>query len=311
MDALFTLFNRLGTLGLMIFGGYYIAKFKIIGPEFSKNIVDYLLKIAIPMMAIMALQIDSSKELFLSGSALFLLSSATYFVGLGIGVITARIFKVPYEKKSMWLYTSLITNTTFMGIPILQALYGERASFYCIVMNFSVSLFTYTVGLWIILKHSGSEKEKINIVKMLCTTLNISFLIGILLFVFGIHIPDTIGNAASFLASTVTPLGMIYIGMILASNTVKEMFGDIYAYLLTALRLILMPLFFFFLLRPLIQDKMFLCAVVLAGTGMPAPSMGALFIGKYGGDIKFASRVVFVTTLFSCVTIPALSFLFL
>ena len=68
---------------------------------------------------------------------------------------------------------------------------------------------------------------------------------------------------------------------------------------------ILIPLAVFIPLRLLGVDPIVRGVVVLI-SGMPAGSTTAILASKYDGDAEFASRMVFVSTLASIVTLPLL-----
>ena len=72
-----------------------------------------------------------------------------------------------------------------------------------------------------------------------------------------------------------------------------------------------MPILAYFILNAFITDTMVLGAVVIAIGAMPAPAMGALFVGQYGGDTKFASKLVFLSTFLCGITVPIVCLLFI
>ena len=311
MSAMFVVLDKLTVLGLLIVCGYCLRKFNIMGDDFTQNIVNFLIRLVIPTMAIMSMQLEFSMELFIKGGAIFAITFLISIAGLIIGYPTLKIFKISEDKKGMWLYTCMLSNTVFMGLPVLQALYGDDVLFYCTILNLTCSLMTFTIGAWIIAKYSGGSSDvKIDAKKILFTPLNFAIVIGIIFFVCRIIIPSSIATAARSISSMLTPLGMIYIGMTLSSNTIREMISDWQVYAMCVIRLVIIPILSLFALKFIVDDAMMLGSIIIAGMAMPAPSMGALFVGQYGGDLQFASRLVFVSTLLSGFSIPLMCMLF-
>jgi hypothetical protein len=99
------------------------------------------------------------------------------------------------------------------------------------------------------------------------------------------------------------PLSMLIIGSSLAVVSFKKIFADKYLYLLTGLKLILIPLTFFLILKPFILPDM-INNINLILFAMPVAANTVVFAERFEADYKFASEAVFITTLLSLLTIP-------
>jgi predicted permease len=100
---------------------------------------------------------------------------------------------------------------------------------------------------------------------------------------------------------------MLIIGGFLAEIDLKSVITkDALSY--SALRLLLIPLAVFGLTSLLHVDKVLAGSVILL-TAMPAGSTTAILAAKYGGDAAFASKIIFVSTVLSLITIPVFSLL--
>jgi predicted permease len=107
--------------------------------------------------------------------------------------------------------------------------------------------------------------------------------------------------------STTTPLSMIVIGSMLASSDLKNIFNGFTVYYAAAIRLILIPAVVFIVLRLLGSEGMLLGIPVLV-SGMPAAANTAIMAEKFDADSMFASKCIFISTLFSIITIPLMLF---
>ena len=310
MTAFVTVINRLTALGILIALGYFLTKKKIMPEAFPKVLVDFIVKVIIPLFAIVALQVEFSKEMLVNGGLVFITTLLVFSVGGVLGFLTSKLFKIHKLRKGMWIYTSMMSNSIFMGFPVLQVVFGNEVLFYPTILNLACNIVQFTLGIYIV-SYYGGEKADIDIKKLLITPLNISIIIGIFLFITQIKLPTAIMTAGEMIISTMTPLALVYIGTMLSQNSLKEIVGDKDVYLLSVIRLIIMPILAYFILNTFITDKMVLGAVVIAIGAMPAPAMGALFVGQYGGDTKFASKLVFLSTLLCGITVPIVCLLFI
>ena len=100
---------------------------------------------------------------------------------------------------------------------------------------------------------------------------------------------------------------MLVIGSILAGAEHIDL-KDRMMWWYTFVRLLLIPLAVFAALSLLPIDPMVRGVMVLA-SGMPAGSTTAILAARYDGDAPFASCLVFISTLLSLLTLPALCLL--
>ena len=103
---------------------------------------------------------------------------------------------------------------------------------------------------------------------------------------------------------------MIYIGAVLGRMHLKEMIYDRWAYVISIIRLIVVPLTAYLMLRPFITDQLVL-GVVIVGLSTPIGAYCAILAAQYGADEKTASRYIFISTALSILTMPFFFFLFI
>ena len=88
------------------------------------------------------------------------------------------------------------------------------------------------------------------------------------------------------------------------------MLGDWRVYAYAPVRLLIAPVLLWLVLRPFIHDGLLLDVIVLVGA-TPSAAMAAMLAIEYGGDERLASRAIFVSTVLSVLTIPAICWLLL
>lgn len=110
-------------------------------------------------------------------------------------------------------------------------------------------------------------------------------------------------QTCSYLGGMVTPAGMLIIGSSLAGVSLKELRCEWRLVPFLLLKLIGLPVVFYFVCAPFVADKMLVmvAATILA---MPCATNAVLFSNTYGGNVRVSSKVVFLATLCSLITIP-------
>lgn len=102
-----------------------------------------------------------------------------------------------------------------------------------------------------------------------------------------------------------TPLAMLIVGSLLANLKLKEVFAEPSIYYATLLRLIILPLLTMGIMRLLGSGGLVL-QVMVTIMAMPAATTTVILAEKYGGNPEYASRIVFISTIISMITIPVM-----
>ncbi|HZD44140.1 MAG TPA: AEC family transporter, partial [Methanomicrobiales archaeon] len=130
------------------------------------------------------------------------------------------------------------------------------------------------------------------------------------LFLGSITIPSPVLDFLDLLGSVTTPLAMIVIGIILAGFPLREMFLGWKVYLVSGIRLLIIPLLLWLVLDFVFPNSL-VNSVVIILAAMPVATNCAILAGEYEANPYLASKVIFISTLGSVVTIPIIATLLL
>lgn len=293
-----TVFIQVLVLFIFVACGFISAKTKIMTTEGSKVMSDIVLYFATPCLIISSLNIKFESDK-LTGLIICLVA---YMVIQIVSVFICKfLFRRDDEKTLRVLrFAVIFSNVGYMGIPLQKAVLGDEGVFYGSVCVAAFNIFVWTYG---IVCMSG-DKKKMSPKGLLFNPGIIAVTIGVILFLLSIKLPLPIDSAISGLAALNTPLAMMVIGFNLAGSNILAALKNKKVYLVTVLRLIIIPLASLFALYLVgIRGTMLISTVIAASA--PAAAVTTVFSVKYENDTELSVNIVALTTLLSCVTMSA------
>lgn len=219
-----------------------------------------------------------------------------------LGLLLTRIFRP--EKKDRKTFTFLLaySNCIFMGFPIIASIFGDNAIFLASICVLPYNLYLYIVGV-LFLSEKTSVRQLLK--KAFVNPSTIATVLSLLIFAFQLKLPTPVEDIFIYLGNMVVPLSMMLIGISLGKASLKEIFSDIRIYKISLCRLLILPLLVYSIMRLFVHDSFFLNLITVLSV-MPSASVSPIFCAEYGGEPMLASKGVFITTLFSLLTVPVL-----
>ncbi len=311
MGAVLTVLDKLMIMFLLLLIGYICRKKQVVSDAFMDGTASFLTKIVIPCFVISSLQIEYTEELFHGGMTVFVTCIVMHFFALLIGYVTAKFLPVPSNAKGIWIFSCMFANIGFMGVPVITLVFGGESLFYCAFASFGFNLTAYTLGIVVLNKCSqNAEKQRIDLVALLKAPVNSLSLIGFVLFLCRIALPEFVVDTTTMIGDMLSPLAMIYVGTVLGKIKMKDAFTEKWAYVISLFRLVIIPLLAYFILRNFIHDNLIL-GVIIIGLSTPVGALCAILAAEYGEDVELASKYIFMTTVFCIVTMPMFFLLFI
>lgn len=298
-------YTQLGILFCLMSTGYVLGKTKFFTEQSNAILSSFIVKVALPAVIISSMCMPLTKEVLQRALVLLGLSLLVYTIILIVAWILPSFVTKDEKQQGILSFSIMFSNCAFMGFPVLGALLGNEAIFYVAIYNIIFNILVYTLGIKFL--ERGKNQKNAFDMKLLINPGIIASLIGLIIFFGKITLPSVILGAIDSVASICTPLSMLVIGAMLSGMSIKEMFGERKIYILSLIRLILLPFMIFILTKYILQlqdDWLIIIPVVVAG--MPVASNAAMMASAYESDAKFASQAVMITTLISCISIPIL-----
>ncbi len=288
----------------LIFLGFFLGKVKVVKHDSIPDLSSLVIQVTMPAMVFCSI-IDQQGSFAPSEFVQVILAAIVlHGISLLITLVVMKPMRIPEKERGVWLYSGMLTNNGFIGIPLAQAIYGNQGMFIMAMANMVCNILIYSVGIVFLTRHYD-VKCKFSIRQMLFNNINIAVVVGFIFLLTNIPIPGVVDEMLSYIANITSGLSMLVVGLSLSRLAFKDVFADKKMYVLTALRLVVIPLVTVLIIR-LLPFKLnpVVEGVIVLTAALPAASSQPMITEQYNTNIAGASRAVFLTTLFSVVTVP-------
>lgn len=298
MEIVAAIFPQITQMFLLMGVGYFLFKKEKISDATTKQISWILVNIVIPCVLFGSFIRTFNMEEFKQFGVVMVMS----FVAILLGILYTRI--VYKKEETLEQFAVVFSNASFIGIPIISALFGGGVLFYLSAYIAVFVLIIFTYGVFII----SQDKKEIQIQKVLTNSNVAAILCGMLIYGLSIPIPRVLTDTIRTLGSMNTPLSMILLGVYLAKDSLKPLFTDKKAYFVLLGRLVIVPVLTILVMSLFPVDPLLKIVVVVVNS-VPSAVMLALFAQLYQRDTIKAAQYVSFTTLASLGTLPFVVYL--
>ena len=293
--------NTIGTLFLLIVAGFVAYKTSVIDDVSTKKLSTVIVKIGQPFLIISSLLTQEfSADKLKTGLFVMLLSVGLHvFMAAAAWLFSFRIRDI--GMRGITEFALIFTNCGFVGFPILQSLYGDKGLFCGAFYLIGFHLFTWSWGLFVLTR--GRDDVKLTVKNILVNFGTVPIAIGIVLFLLPFRMPPAVTEFTKYLGGLCTPVSLLITGALIATRRPREIFGKPIVYLVSFLKLILIPVVVAFILRLIGLDSFY----VIFGTvmaAMPSAALVTMFSEMYSLDSAYASQLVGITTLLCTGSLP-------
>lgn len=293
-----TILNQTIIMLILIMLGIICAKTRIISDESNKDLSKFVLQVVNPVVIFMSYQTDYHFNLVKNLLITFGLSLVSY----GIMIAAAYIFVRRKEDRETEIerFSAIYSNCGFMGIPLINALFGMEGVFYLTAFITVFNLIVWTHGIILI----SGEKNLRKVVKVFYSPTVIAIVLGIITFFMQFRLPEVPAKALGFIADMNTPLAMIVSGVTMAGTNAANLLKNKRVFYICFLRLVLLPFILTALLAPFgINDKVYMTVIVAASA--PPAAMCTLQCIRYGRNSVYSSEIFTAGTILSVASLPA------
>ena len=299
--------------------GYLAAKLGYLDMDTKNKLTKLLLNITLPCMIVASVDGLSLEE---AGSLVpwaFALSAAQFFLLLACGALCCLVLRVPESQRREYLFMCVCTNTGFIGIPVVAALYGTESVLFSSIFVMVISAFFYSIGLMIIAPTTGADGDAASgaggrgIVaalkavpwKSIVNPCMVGCLIALALFFAQVELPGLIVDTLDMIGGITSPVALMLVGVIMANVDLKSVVGELRLYPFILIRQLVVPAVLYLVLMAIVPSEL-LVGVFTIMFSMPVGSMASLFVEMNDGDSELVAKGTILSTAGSFACIPAL-----
>ena len=273
-----------------IAAGYGANRLGYLGGETDQKLSKLILNITMPAMIVAA--VITGEELPEISVILSILEVGVVFYVLEFAFVLTvpKLLPGTAGQKGVYRYTLAFPNVGFIGYPVAVALYGDGALFYAAILALPFNLLSYSLGP-LMLAGAGRFRWR-----QLLSPCIVASVLGLVLALTRLRPPAMVGEMLDFVGSITVPLSLLVVGSLLAHMSPGKVLRSPKLWVLSVLRLLVMPALLCLVLRGMHIEAMVL-GIAVSQMGMPVAVNGTLLSMEYGGDTEAMAQVTFLTTL--------------
>jgi len=293
MDSILLIF-------ICLFAGLGLQRIPQLPINAHQTLNQFVIYVSLPALALFYIP-----KIVLDFSLLFPLGIAWITFGL------SYIFFGFLGKKWGWsrrltgclIVTAGLGNTSFVGFPIIEALYGEEGLKTAVIVDQPGTFVVMaTLGIWTATVFSNRKNDNTSIgKKVLLFPPFIAFLMATLMSILSLDFPEILQTSFERLGSTVTPIALISVGLQLKIDARSKHFKFLAFGLF--FKLILIPLFFLILYKFILNGSGMMVEVSILEAAMAPMITGTIVASQYGLKPKLASMMVGIGIPISFLTV--------
>lgn len=282
MDSIILLF-------LCLIIGFALQRVKAFPANSHQILNQFVIYISLPALALFYIpKIEiSTKLLFPLGIAwLGFLLSFLFFSALG------SYFKWSRKLIGCLILMGGLGNTSFVGFPVVEALYGKQGLETAIIVDQPGSFVVMaTLGIIVASLYSrGTPNPKEIVSKILFFPPFIAFFMAVLMNVLKFDFADSLQLVFQRLGSTVTPIALVAVGLQLKVDRNSKHWNFLALGLF--FKLLITPAFFYVLYKIILKGKGIEVDVSIIEAAMAPMITAAILASSYGLKPKLSSMMI-------------------
>lgn len=286
--------------------GYLFKRKKILNDKSLKYLTRFVMYLSLPAVLLGKLATTDFNTL-IDFPFLFAYLLSLFGVMIISGLIGYIIFSSNIKYSIMLGLGGVYGNIGFLAIPVLSITIGEWVSVPLALMLTLDLLILLPVATFLLQLNSTNELSDTTPIKALKRSLFnpliLSIMLGLILSIWQINLPNYIVNGLGWLGTAAGPCAMFIVGTALYGRKISQ--KPIAAVYISTVKLIIMPFAVYLFMNVLSVNPEWIIAATL-GAAMPCAVVLGVIAEEHKTLPQQASTAVLVTTIFSVLTIPLL-----
>ncbi len=317
-------FNLTLTQMLMIFTliivGFIIRKKNIVGEEAVRVLSRVETYAIVPALNFSNFMEKCTIENFTSYYPLMFYGLGVITVSVLIAYLTAGFFvKVKGNdaalryKKNIYKYSLTFGNFGFMGNFLILGIWGDMAFFKYSMFTFFITMVCNIWGLLMLIPDSEDKPSvKQTVMKALTAPPVVTVFLGMIAGFLNLsqYIPVFLKDALTSAGGCMGPVAMLLTGIVIGGYNIGEILKEKKVYILSFLRLIVIPGIFLTVLT-LIKAPSDVLTFTLIAFATPLGLNTIIYPATYGGETKTGASMNMISSALSVITLPLMYYIFI
>lgn len=280
--------------------GIVLKKSKIIPDNFHTSLNAFVINISLSAFSlyyISKIELNSSVIYPVLVVWIGIFAAILFFAGLG------KIFGWKSSLIGALIMCAGFGNTSFVGIPLIQAMYGEEGLKTVMLVDQPGFVALSTVGILVANFYSGSKDSMLkHLSKILKFPPFIAFVIALLLNIFSIEIPKDFDEVLMKLGATTVPLALVSVGSQMQWKKIERKEG-FHLFIGLLFKLVLLPLLILVIYKFIFHQSGDVIDICILEAAMAPMITAAIIASAHDLEPKFCNLMVAVGIPLSILTV--------
>jgi len=295
-----TIFNQVLILFAFAATGFLFAKTGKLKTEHSPLLSGLLVYVFLPLYTFETFSKSFTRE-YISGNYSLILWSLGIVIVLAVTMtFFSKLFDKRKYERDVYEYSLIVPNSGYMGYPMAEAILGQAGLLNAMIFCIPLSAYINTVG------YSKLTKRGISLKKILNPP-TVALILGAICGFFKIPVPSVLSSIMSKAGACMGPVSMLLAGMVVSEFNFKELLSEKKIYIVTALRLFIIPVILGLVTSPFNRTAMEVAVLIYA---MPCGLNTIVFPRLVDEDCRIGAGLALLSNILACLSIPIVLTLF-
>ena len=306
MDIFTSSLGQMAFLFLLIATGFLLVKCRVVPSSAGQVLAKLENTLFIPALAMGTFMKQFTVAKLSASWQTVAFSTALWFLLLPLTWFLPRLLTRDGFTRRIYTYGLAFANFGFMGNAVVASLFPDLFLDYLLfTIPLLVATYAWAVPALLIPHEEGATGGRL---KTLLNPMFIGMAAGMVLGLSNLPFPGWLTGTVDSLSGCMSPVAMLLTGITVAAVDFKTLFGQPSVYVLSAVRLLAIPLAFLGVAAWLpIPDHLVVCATAVLA--MPLGLNTIVVPSAYGKDPTTATGMALISHLMACATIPAIFWL--
>ena len=306
---------------LFMLAGYLLRRYNVVEANVYANLSKMEMFIFMPAMNFYNQMTKCTITNLKENAPLILYGGVTIIVAILIAGGLSKLLFWKYKKNSeveyqrnIYKYAIAFANYGFFGNFLILSVFGDdmlfKYSMFCQILN----ILTYAWGMYVLIPKARNSGVLKNLIRGITSPPMLAMYLGMVLGLTGVSdkilevsfINTVLNNASDCMG----PIAMLLAGMVLGNYPLGDLFKEKRVYIVSLLRLIIIPAFFVVILK-LIGANEVVIILTLIAFAAPLGLNTIVYPAAYDGDPKIGASMALISSLFGVITLPIMYYVFI